>query len=596
MQRTPSFFEGISPDAVEAALGGLERQRFAAGAAILAEGDYRGEMYVLRAGSADVVLVDRKGVEKVVSSIHPGETIGEMSLLTESPASATVRAAEDVELVVVGKSDLASLTEQLPGLQQNLIAMLAARLARVTRLALHEQPGRLIVLEDGGGPDWLGYTLAASVAWHTRGPTLHVVLGATPPTSLGTLPTLAAEPPFRGAPAPGAALMVAKPDRYFGPDRIESTLDDLRRVYDHVLLQVPLEWTRRPLGDRTVRLGFFDSPNGGFAVEGREQVLHMPALTAEERTSLEQGMLPTLGATGTAVGALARDLADLKVGVALGAGSLRGYAHVGALHALARHNVPVDCIAGTSIGAIVAGLYARFGDVDRVAEGLDGIGQRMFRPTLSRKSLLSTRAMRRYMRKVFGDPALEELPIPVGMVATDVDTMDEVVLRRGNGVSAMAASSAVPGVFPAVRIGTRTLVDGGMVNPVPASVAATLGADVVIGIRLVHGGGVQADELSEEGEGPVPSAVAAIMRSIELVQTRILTESGAVPLILVTPEFGSITAGKLRNFREGRSYIATGEAAIEASLPRLSAALPWLRPLDAPAREPALPAPATTLG
>src|SRR6266498_1590198 len=145
MQRTPSFFEGISPDAVEAALGGLERQRFAAGAAILAEGDYRGEMYVLRAGSADVVLVDRKGVEKVVSSIHPGETIGEMSLLTESPASATVRAAEDVELVVVGKSDLASLTEQLPELQQNLIAMLAARLARVTRLALHEQPGRLIV-------------------------------------------------------------------------------------------------------------------------------------------------------------------------------------------------------------------------------------------------------------------------------------------------------------------------------------------------------------------------------------------------------------------------------------------------------------------
>jgi hypothetical protein len=115
---------------------------------------------------------------------------------------------------------------------------------------------------------------------------------------------------------------------------------------------------------------------------------------------------------------------------------------------------------------------------------------------------------------------------------------------------------------------------------------------VVIGIRLVYGGGVQADELSEEGEGPVPSAVAAIMRSIELVQTRIVTESGTVPLILVTPEFGSVPAGKLRHFLEGRQYIAVGEAAVEAALPRLAAALPWLRPVDAPVREPAL----TTLG
>jgi NTE family protein len=594
MQRTPSFWEGVSIDAVEAALAGLARQRFEAGAVILAEGDYRGEMYVLRAGTADVVLVDRKGVENVVSSIHPGETIGEMSLLTGSPASATVRAAEDVELVVLQKSHLEALTEQLPELQRNLIGMLSARLARVTRLALHEQPGRLIVVEDGGGPDLLGFALAASMAWHTRGPTLHVVLGARPSESLSSLVTLEAVPPFRGTRAGGAELMIADLDGYFGPDRIEATVDELRRVYDQVVLQLPRAWTRRPLSDRTVRLGFFDSPDGGFAVEAR--VLRIPELTSEDRVSLEQGLLPARGAAGTAVGGLARELANLRVGIAFGAGSLRGYAHLGALRALERHNVPVDCVAGTSIGAIVAGLYARFGDVDLVTEGLDGIGQRMFRPTLSRKSLLSTRAMRRYMRRVFGDQALEDLPIPVGMVATDVDTMDEVVLRRGNGVSAMAASSAVPGVFPAVRIGNRTLVDGGMVNPVPASVAATLGADVVIGIRLVHGGWVQADELSEEGEGPVPSAVAAIMRSIELVQTRIVTESDAVPLILVTPEFGSIPAGKLRHFREGRPYIAAGEVAIDAALPRLAAALPWLRPIDAPARERALPAPATTLG
>ncbi len=594
MQRTPSLWEGVSVDAVEAALAGLARQRFQAGTVIVAEGDYPAEMYVLRAGTADVVLVDRKGVENVVSTIYPGETIGEMSLLTGSPASATVRAAEDVELIVLQESNLQALTAQFPVLQRNLIGMLSSRLARVTRLALHEQPGRLVLVEDGGGPDVLGFALAASIAWHTRGPTLHVVLGASPSKSLSSLVTLGPVPPFRGTRAAGAELMVSDLDGYFGAERIEATLDELRRVYDHVLLQLPQAWARTPASDATVRLGFFDSPDGAFEVESG--VLRVPELTPDDRAALEEGLLPARGAAGTAVGGLARELANLRVGIAFGAGSLRGYAHVGVIRALERHNVPVDCVAGASIGAIVAGLYARSGDVDLVTEGLDGIGQRMFRPTLSRKSLLSTRAMRRYLRGVFDDQALQDMPIPVGMVATDVDTMDEVVLRRGNAVSAMAASTAVPGVFPAVRIGNRTLVDGGMVNPVPASLAAALGADVVIGIRLVHGPWVQADELSEEGEGPVPSAVAAIMRSIELVQTRIVTEAGAVPLILVTPEFGSLPAGKLRHFREGRSYIAAGEEAVDAALPRLAAALPWLRPIDAAAREPALPAPATTIG
>jgi NTE family protein len=567
-----SFFEGVPPDAVEAALATLERRRFPAGAVVVAEGEFREEMYVLCEGTADVILVDRRGVEHVVSAVHRGESIGEMSLLTQSAASATVRAAEDIELAVLRGPELEALLDALPQLHRNLLATLSERLARVTRLAVHEEPGRLVILEDAGAPDVLGFALACSVAWHTRSPTLHVVLG-NPSLDLESLATVAPEPPFRGRRVAGAELVVADLDGHFASDRIEATLEELVLTYDHVLLQVPSGWTRS-LGERRVRVAA-----GGFELEQR--VLPIPRLTADDEAALEQGLLPARGAVGTAVGALARDLAGLEVGVALGAGSLRGYAHVGALRAFERHGIPVDYLAGTSIGAIVAALYARFGDLDRVADFLDGLGARMFRPTVSRKSLLSTGAMRRFARKEFGDLRLEELPIPIAVVATDVDTQDEVVLRRGSSAAAIFASGAVPGVFPAVRIGNRTLVDGGIVNPVPASVAASMGADVVIGIRLVHGGGVQADQFSEEGEGPVPSAVAAIMRSIELVQTRIVTAGGSIPTILVTPEFGSMPAGKLRHFRDGRRFVAAGEAAVEAALPRLGAALPWLRPLDA---------------
>ncbi len=575
-------------------LAGLARQRFPAGAVILAEGDYRREMYVLSAGIAEVVLQDRHGVEHVVSTIHAGETIGEMSLLTRSPASATVRAGDDVELLVLPGDQLEALMGRFPELQHNVVATLSARLARVTRLAVHEQPGRLILLEHAGGPDLVGYALAASVAWHTRARTLHVVLAESHSADLSAFASLVPEPPFRGTRAPGAELLVAQPDGLFAPDRLEATLGELVYAYDHVLLQLPRARADRPPGERAVRLGSADPPGGGFAVEAwtaeparahRDRVVRATALTAEELGWLEQGLLPGRDAAGAALGWLARDLGGLKVGIALGAGSLRGYAHVGALCALEGYDVPADCLAGSSIGATVAGLYARFGDVERVAEVLDGIGGRMFRPTLSRKSLLSTAAMRRYVRKVFGDPLLEELPVPLGVVATDVDTQDEVVLRRGSSVAAFFASAAVPGVFPAVRVGSRTLVDGGIVNPVPVSVAAGMGADIVVGIRLVHGGGVQLDEVSEAGEGPVPSAVASIMRSIELMQTRIATASGSVPTIIVTPEFGQIPAGKLRHFREGRRYVAAGEEAVEAALPRLRAALPWLRPLDAPGRD-----------
>jgi NTE family protein len=574
MRPTRSFFEGVPPDAVEAALAALERRRFPVGAVIVAEGEFREEMYVLCEGTADVILVDRRGVEHVVSAVHRGESIGEMSLLTQGASSATVRAAEDVELAVLRGPELEALVDALPQLQRNLLATLSERLARVTRLAVHEQPGRLVILEDAGARDVLGFALACSVAWHTRSPTLHVVLG-NPSLDLESLATVAPVPPFRGRRAAGAELLVADLDGHFASDRIEATLEELVRMYDHVLLQVPSGWTRSR-GERRVR-----ATAGGF--EREQRVLPIPPLTADDEAALEQGLLPAQGAVGTAVGALARDLAGLEVGVALGAGSLRGYAHVGALRAFERYGIPVDYLAGTSIGAIVAALYARFGDLDRVADFLDGLGARMFRPTVSRKSLLSTGAMRRFARKEFGDLRLEELPIPIAVVATDVDTQDEVVLRRGSSAAAIFASGAVPGVFPAVRIGNRTLVDGGIVNPVPASVAASMGADVVIGIRLVHGGVVQADEFSEEGEGPIPSAVAAIMRSIELVQTRIVTAGGSIPTILVTPEFGSMPAGKLRHFRDGRRFVAAGEAAVEAALPRLGAALPWLRPFDAAA-------------
>ncbi len=585
MDATPSFFAGLAEAEVESAVEELERRRLPAGTVVIAEGDVPGEMYVVRSGSADVLIEDRSGAVRPVSRIGPGETIGEMSLLTREPASATVSIAEDAELLVLGDSDLQRLGQRLPGLERNIIAILASRLVRVNRLALGDQPGHLVVLDDRDSPPLLGYALSGSIAWHTRAPTIHVALADAPPAELTALATLDPSPPFKRTRKPGAELVVSRPEGEFAPDRIESTLLRLTDHYDFVVVQVAGADAARLKGHGTVRLGTAEPPAGGFAIvvgassavrERPGPLVRTPALSPADERALEHGFLLATTDAGRALARLARELGGLKVGVALGTGSMRGYAHLGVLRGLERAGIPVDCLAGASIGSIVAGLYSHFGDVDQTADFLDELGARMFRPTISRRSLLSTRAMRRHITKVVGDGLLEEAPIPLAVVATDMDTYEEVVLSRGSGTAALFASAAIPGVYPAVRIGHRTLVDGGIVNPVPSSVAADLGAGVVIAVRLVSGGGI-GEEVSQEVGGPLPTAITTIVRSIETVQTRIKAETGTVPVVQLTPELEGVQAGKLRKFKEGRRFMPAGEAAVEVAMPRLRAALPWLR-------------------
>jgi predicted acylesterase/phospholipase RssA/CRP-like cAMP-binding protein len=584
MEVGTTFFTGLTEAEIAGAVDSLERRSFAAGTVLMAEGDIPGEMYVLKTGSAEVLVEDHTGAKQMVSRVGPGETIGEISLLTKQPASATVRIAEDCEVLVLAESKLAELTERFPGLERNMLRILATRLVRANRLAVGRQPGRLTVVDDRGAPPLLGFALAASVAWHTRARTLHVVLADSLPEELAALARARAEAHAQGG-GPGAELVAGSPQREFGPERIESTLIRLAEDYDDVVVQLGGAASEGIANvAHTIRLASSEAPTAGFAVELASDaaapflqgpVLRSPPLSAEDELALEHGLLPTATGAGKALGRLARKLVGLEVGVALGTGSMRGYAHLGVLRELERKGIPVDFLAGTSIGAVVAGAYSLLGGVDEAAEFMDELGSKMFRPTVSRRSMLSTGAMRRHIRKRFDDPNLESAPIPLAVVATDVDTHEEVVLSRGSTTAALFASSAIPGVFPAVRIGSRTLVDGGIVNPVPASVAASLGAGVVIAVRLVSGGGI-GEEVSEEVKGPVPNVVAAIVRSIETVQTRIKAETGSVPVVVIAPELELISPGRLRKFREGRRFMPAGEAAVESAMPRLRAVMPWL--------------------
>ncbi len=249
------------------------------------------------------------------------------------------------------------------------------------------------------------------------------------------------------APHPRAHYAALAPDS-LDAYSLSAFVEALRVHVGHVFVQIPessgpISGTPSMLDGRHVRL----------------RDVSIPSLSADDKHLLQTGMLPPRSSAGRALGWLARDLLGLKVGLALGAGGAKGYGHIGVLRVLADAGLPVDTIAGTSIGACVAALRASESTSDAMADALDKLGSLAWRPTASRSAVLSNRRLREGFEHICGDRRIEELSVPLGIVAADIVSQCEVVFRHGLLWPALLASIAIPGIFPAQRLGTYTLVD-----------------------------------------------------------------------------------------------------------------------------------------
>jgi NTE family protein len=200
-----------------------------------------------------------------------------------------------------------------------------------------------------------------------------------------------------------------------------------------------------------------------------------------------------------------------SIGLALGGGAARGFAHIGVLHTLAAHGIVPDVIVGTSIGAVVGGTYAA-GALDTLetwARGLTVRGVLSYLDiSLSGSGLIGGGRLAGELEASLADKRIEELPIRFAAIATEFNTGHEIWLTRGRLAEALRASYALPGIFPPVRLGGRWLVDGALVNPVPVSAARALGARLVIAVNLnadLFGRGtIIADHGSDASDEPPP--------------------------------------------------------------------------------------------
>ena len=174
-----------------------------------------------------------------------------------------------------------------------------------------------------------------------------------------------------------------------------------------------------------------------------------------------------------------------RIGLALGGGAARGFAHIGVIQVLEEAGIKPDLVVGTSAGSLVAALYAagRPGtELARVALGMDESAITDW--SFPGRGLIRGEALARYVREQTGGRTIEQLPLPLGIVATDLDSGLPMLFQRGDVGMAVRASSAVPAVFQPVRIGSREYVDGGLVSPVPVRFARQMGAELVIAVDI----------------------------------------------------------------------------------------------------------------
>lgn len=248
-----------------------------------------------------------------------------------------------------------------------------------------------------------------------------------------------------------------------------------------------------------------------------------------------------------------------RIGLALGGGAARGFAHIGVIQVLEEAGLRPDLVVGTSAGSLVAALYAS----GKTGPELASLAQSMDEGAITDwsfpgRGLIRGEALARYVREQTGAKTIEQMRLPLGIVATDLDSGAGILFQRGDTGSAVRASSAVPAVFQPVRIGTREYVDGGLVSPVPVRFARQMGAELVIAV-----------DISSPPEGaPTGDAMRMLLQTFSIMGRSINFFELKDADVVMRPKLAGVGSA---DFAARTRAIASGREAALALLPELRA-------------------------
>lgn len=246
-----------------------------------------------------------------------------------------------------------------------------------------------------------------------------------------------------------------------------------------------------------------------------------------------------------------------RIGLALGGGAARGFAHIGVIQVLEESGIRPDLVVGTSAGSLVAAIYASGRSGAQMAYLADTLDESVFTDWVyPGRGLLRGEGLAKFVRDQTGGLKIEQMRIPLGIVATDLDSGDGILFQRGDVGTAVRASSAVPAVFQPVRIGSREYVDGGLVAPVPVRYARQMGADLVIAV-----------DISQAPDGNATTdAARMLMQTFAIMGRRINSFELREADILLRPQLPHMAG---TDFALRKRAIQAGREAMQAQLATL---------------------------
>ncbi|WP_066710884.1 patatin-like phospholipase family protein [Curvibacter delicatus] len=252
-----------------------------------------------------------------------------------------------------------------------------------------------------------------------------------------------------------------------------------------------------------------------------------------------------------------------RIGLALGGGAARGFAHVGVIQVLEESGIRPVLVAGTSAGSLVAALYAsgKTGtQLQQIAETMEEATFADWTLPIFSRGLLRGDALARYVHAQVGGRRIEDLPLPLGIVATDLNSGQGVLFQRGDTATAVRASSAVPAVFQPVRIAGREYVDGGLVSPVPVRYARQMGAELVIAVDISN----------VPDANPAGDTLQILLQTFTIMGRSINSWELRDADVVVRPALSGVASA---DFNARRRSIQAGRLAMQQLLPQLKTAI-----------------------
>ncbi|MFZ5801698.1 MAG: patatin-like phospholipase family protein [Candidatus Omnitrophota bacterium] len=534
------FFASLTPSELRQIEKCARFVEYRRGDIVYRQGQSADAFYIVIAGRFRVsAAAQPSGTESTLFYAYRGEHFGEISILNDLPHSVTVEAKRDGILLRIEKEDFKVLARDIPAVVVYLNRSLGHRLTRRAKNAREVRIGTLIARE--GEPDTVEFIsdLCAALVKETKSSVVLIDLNARGGRAVPRGIPAEKMQPFALSEGPQEGRFRSVPYlsgyAYVNIDIREAEAHDehpLRRIlahftehFDHVMIRaeaMPDPLLKAVLQDTDTIYLFADQDFGelrkmSFSLQKfQEEYKFSPSdirvlarwadassvarmAEIEKRISFRiSNVVPDAAQEPAryhrAVHYLARDFAGKLIGLALGSGAAYGLAHIGILRVLERENIPVDIVAGSSIGAFLGAFWASGIEADRLEEiacSLDSqraafaklIGFRDL--SFFVRGVIKGRQMVKFMERYLGNTTFQDLRTPVLVTATRLASAEEVIFERGRVVDALRASISIPGVFEPVRYHDQEYIDGGIVDPLPVSPLRRRGVKKIIAVNVL---------------------------------------------------------------------------------------------------------------